>query len=94
MPWAGFVKPLYIMIPSIGRVVIYNTTEEEQQKMRDMESCNVQEKLPAAVVAVWGDTEESAINLNVQLDGEGSFWVTSALKGDEAGQWNWPVIKK
>lgn len=94
MPWAGFVKPNLTMVPTIGRVVIYNTTEAEQQKMCDMQNCNVQQKLPAVVVAVWGDTEESAINLNVQLDGEGSLWVTSALKGDEPGQWNWPEIKK
>jgi len=82
------------MLPTIGRVVIYNTTKEEQKRMEDASNCNVQEKLPAIVVAVWGDTEEAAINLNVQNDGEGSFWVTSALKGEEAGQWNWPEIKK
>ena len=44
------------MVPTIGRLVIYNTTEAEQQKMRDMQNCNVQQKLPAIVVAVWGDT--------------------------------------
>lgn len=82
------------MVPTIGRVVIYNTTEEDQQKMRDMENCNPQEKLPAIIVAVWGDTEESLINLNVLLDGEGSIWKTSIAKGDEPGLWNWPEIKK
>jgi len=78
------------MVPTIGRVVLYNTTEEQRKKMENDPNCNVQEKLPAIVVAVWGDTEESAINLNVQNDGEGSFWVTSALKGDGEGNWNWP----
>lgn len=78
------------MVPTLGRVVLYNTTEEQQKKMESNPNCNVQKQLPAIVVAVWGDTEESAINLNVQNDGEGSFWVTSATKGDNAGNWNWP----
>lgn len=82
------------MKPTIGRVVIYQTTKEEQDKMRAMTNCNVQEELPAIVVAVWGNDENAAINLNVQLDGEGSLWVTSALRGNQPGEWNWPVIKK
>lgn len=91
MPWAGFVKPFLIMVPTIGRVVIYNTTKEDQKKMEDAPNCNEQEKLPATIVAVWSN---ECINLKVQLDGEGSFWVTSANKGDLPGEWNWPEIKR
>lgn len=85
------------MKPTIGRVVIYNTTKEEQEKMRSATNpgCNVHEKLPATVVAVW--TEET-VNLQVLLDGkingESTIWKTSASKGDGEGQWNWPVIEK
>lgn len=81
------------MKPSLGRIVIYNTTEADRQKMKDMPNCNVQEKLPAVIVAVWGDTEESAVNINVQLDGEGNLWKTSVHKGENEGNWNFPVIK-
>lgn len=79
------------MVPTLGRLVIYRTTDEQRQKMHDMENCNVQEELPAIVVAVWG---ESLVNLNVQLDGEGALWVTSAEQGDAPGEWRWPVIQK
>lgn len=67
---------------NIGEIVIYNTTEEERKSFDRAPNCNVQTKLPAMIVAVWGDTEESAVNLKVFKDGEGDLWVTSATKGD------------
>lgn len=78
------------MNPTIGGVVIYNTTEEEQERMREMQSCNVQAQLPAVIVAVW----PTSVNLSVILDGQGTLWATSRHQGDEPGQWNWPVIQR
>jgi hypothetical protein len=78
------------MKPTIGRIVIYNTTEEERAIMRE-NSCNVQEKLPAIIVYVWS---ESCVNLKVFLDGVRDFWITSSLNGDGPRNWNWPVIEK
>ena len=82
------------MIPTIGRVVIYNTTEEDRQKMRNHPNCNVQEKLPAIIVAVWGETEISCVNLKVICDGEMDLWKTSVSIGENEMNWNWPVISK
>ena len=84
------------MKPTIGRIVIYNTTENEREAMRlenTSGGCNVQNKLPAIIVAVWNDT---CVNLKVIADGQSlsDFWKTSATQGDQDGQWNWPVIKK
>lgn len=45
---------------------------------------------PAMVVRTWGDTPGSAINLQVHLDGNDLFWVTSATEGDEPRNWSWP----
>ena len=78
------------MKPTIGRTVIYNTTEEQKTKMR-VDYANVADKLPATIVAVWG-TE--SVNLKVNLDGPGDMWLTSITRGDEPGQWNWPVIEE
>src|SRR5689334_3129034 len=89
------------MKPTIGRIVIYNTTQED----RDRQSYegvngngpvritvgNVQMQLPAIIVAVWGDT---CVNLKVINDGQNDFWVTSSLQGDGERQWNWPLIEK
>lgn len=82
------------MKPTIGRMVVYTATEDDKQQMRDMENCNVQDQLPAVVVAVWGDDENALVNLKVLLDGEGDVWRTSIPRGDEPFNWNWPVIHK
>lgn len=83
------------MKPTIGRVVIYNTTEADQAKMRAAGTlnggCNVQDKLPAIIVAVWSET---CVNLKVIADGNLDLWVTSANQGDALGNWDWPVIEK
>ena len=80
------------MKPTIGRIVIYNTTEADKAKMRAAGlngTCNVQDILPAIIVAVWSD---ECVNLKVITDGILDLWVTSALKGDQPMNWNWPVI--
>lgn len=77
------------MAPTIGRIVIYKTTEQDRKAMEY--SCqNVQKELPAIIVAVYG---ESTVNLKVILDGKGDLWKTSASKGDQEGNWDFPVIK-
>lgn len=77
------------MTPTIGRIVIFKTNEAQQEHLKNTPYCNVSKELPAIIVAVFS---ESTVNLKVMLDGPGEFWVTSALQGDEPGNWNWPVI--
>lgn len=72
---------------SIGRIVIYNTTKAQ----RDSGICNHQEKLPAIITAVWGDTEKGCVNLKVINDGTDNIWATSVSEGDQENNWNWPV---
>ncbi len=85
--------------PTIGRIVIYNTTAKEREAMeknstlRHGQGCNAQKQLPAVVVAVWGHQLDSAINIKVMMDGAvPDMWITSIKQGDGEGQWNWPVI--
>ena len=78
------------MTPTIGRIVVYKTTDEDKEFMRN-NSCNVQDELPAIIVAVWG---EEMINAKVITDGTVPFlWKTSIHKGELIGEWNFPVIK-
>jgi len=83
------------MIPTIGRTVIYKTTEEERAKLEELgkkTACNVQDELPATIVAVWGEHEEAAINLKVHIDGDiGDWWITSRTVGENEGEWHWPT---
>ena len=80
------------MKPTIGRTVVYKTTEADRNLMKakgDTDGrCNVQQELPAVVVAVWS---EECVNLKVNLDGDGEIWKTSINQGDEEGHWSWPA---
>ena len=82
------------MIPKIGMVVIYNTTEEERKMMYDHPDCNVQMKLPAIIVAVHGASEGSCVNLKVICDGKIELWKTSVVKGDNEMNWNFKTTEE
>ena len=45
------------------------------------------ETVPMIITKVW--TEES-VNGQVILDGNDSLWVTSAVRGQNESQWDWP----
>lgn len=45
--------------------------------------------VPATIVAVWGDTPESAVNLKLFLDGSDEYWVSSTSVGDQDGRYHW-----
>ena len=46
---------------------------------------------PATIVRVWGENPDSAVNLQVQLDGTDTFWATSRSVGEGPGHFAWPV---
>lgn len=79
------------MKPTIGRIVIYHTTEEDKEKMRLAPNCNEANHLPAIIVAVWSDT---LVNLSVIYDGNYiDPWKTSINEGIGQGEWSWPKIE-
>ncbi len=86
------------MIPTIGRIVHYKLTEQdaarvaEQREQRKLTGnvAYVGDVFPAVVVRTWGDTAESACNLQVLLDGPDSLWVTSRTVGEVEGTFAWP----
>lgn len=89
------------MTPTIGRTVIYHTTEKEREALSLM-GCNNSTTLPATIVAVWGDQPTSPVNLKVQVDGNHpDLWKTSITVSGmlvdgkpQAGCYTWPVILK
>lgn len=74
--------------PTIGRFVHYKPSEVERKRMKDANNCNESSLLPAVITAVWSD---SCVNLKVLLDGEGDLWATSRSRGENEGNWDWPV---
>jgi len=80
--------------PTIGRIVIYKTTEQDREKQRGMPNCNVSDELPAIITHVsgWGPGKgDHIVNLKIILDGDVlEMWKTSVPKGDEEFSWHWP----
>ena len=75
------------MKPTIGRIVIYKTTEEQRNSWKSHP-----EKQLAAVV-VYAENNLPTINIKVFTNGPfADVWIQSVYQGDEEGQWNWPVI--
>jgi len=84
------------MKPTIGRIVIYTTTDDDKNYMR-INHCNVVDELPAVIVNVWGDTEDACVNLKVMLDGHGDMWKTSIPRKSDINKdlcWDFPTIVK
>ena len=46
------------------------------------------EVYPMVIVRCWGTTKESAVNAQVLLDGNDTFWATSRVQGEGPGQWH------
>lgn len=86
----GFQRTKIMSKPTIGRIVIYNTTEA-QRKEFEKNNENQAKQLPAIIVAVWSN---SCVNLKVITDGKNDLWVTSSVQGEQDGNWNWPTIQK
>lgn len=49
------------------------------------------EVYPLVITRVWGATETSAVNGQLLLDGNDTYWVTSASEGEGPRHFAWPV---
>jgi len=47
----------------------------------------------ADIVAVWGATYDSYVNLQVKLDGTDCYWAYSVRCGDQPGDYHWMVYQ-
>jgi len=70
---------------TLGDVVIYTLTEDDKNVLRSQNNigafCNIQDNLPAIVVAVWSKT---TVNLKVIIDGHTPYmWKTSIIMGGD-----------
>lgn len=85
-----------MMLPSLGRIVHYKMSDWDVDALRASDPSTHRNAVvagqvcPAMIVRVWGETETSAVNLQVYLDGDCSYWATSRVQGDEPGQWSAP----
>lgn len=82
------------MIPSIGRIVVYVLTEEDARAIGALSGRknhpSAGEEYPALIVRTWGVEPTSAVQLQVFYDGDGSYWATSRVQGDQPGTWHQP----
>lgn len=82
--------------PTIGRIVHYKLSEGDVSAIRaasppmKRNSVEAGETYPAMIVRVFAEGVPS-VNLQVLLDGDGSYWATSRPEGDAPGSWAWPA---
>lgn len=82
-------------VPTVGRIVHYRLSDADAAAIRSLPTVHLNpvqagQVCAAVIVRVWGDTPESAVNLQVLLDGLGTYWATSRCQGDGDGSWSWP----
>ena len=88
------------MKPSIGRIVHYRLSERdirlvEERRERRVGAWNylkVGQVLPMMIVVVHGDHPNAAVNGQVFLDGDDTYFVMSCLVGEVPGTYAWPVL--
>lgn len=87
------------MKPSVGRIVHYTLNQQDADEINRRRTHRVTrtgndaregDVYPALIVRIFGETPESAVNLQVLLDGSDSFWATSRTLGDGPFHWAWP----
>lgn len=89
------------MIPTAGRIVEYTLTASDAEKVNLRRTHDAAlgyvapignrvtegNTYPMLIVRAWGDTEQSGVNGQVFLDGNGTLWVTSVSQGDGPRHW-------
>lgn len=88
------------VIPTIGRIVnyrmndatCYNVMQQRQHEHIFGNAPQRGEVYPAMIVRVWGQYPGASVQLQVFLDGPDTYWATSVYRGDDEGQWSWPII--
>lgn len=81
--------------PSICRWVVFTCDEACARAINAAagvhNSASVGDQYPALIVRTWGNSEDSAVQLQVFYDGDGSVWATSVSQGDGERQWHVPA---
>ena len=87
------------MKPSIGLIVHYTLNQQDADEINRRRTdsfvlagnqAREGDVYPAMIVRVFGETPESAVNLQVFLDGTDTFWATSRTVGEGPFYWAWP----
>ena len=88
------------MIPTVGRIVLYTLTEDDAEHINRRRMIGAQAHIgndvaggyefPMIIVQPWGADPTSAVNGQVFLDGNDTFWATSRWAGEGPGTWRWP----
>jgi hypothetical protein len=86
------------VLPTKGRIVHYRLNDADasliNQRIENAQMMGNRvsegEYYAAMVVRIFEGNPYGVVNLQVFLDGDGSYWASSRKEGDEAGTWTWP----
>jgi hypothetical protein len=85
--------------PAIGRIVHYTLSKQDADEINRRRTdsfvlagnqAREGDVHPAVIVRIFGETPDSAVNLQVFLDGTDTFWATSRTLGEGPVHWVWP----
>jgi len=92
------------MKPTIGRIVHYRLSAQDAQEITSRRGVRAHaneflrgnsvkegDTFPAMIVHVWGEAPESAVQLQVFLDGNDTHWATSVQVGEGPHTYSWPT---
>jgi hypothetical protein len=82
--------------PTLGRIVHYRLTEYDVASIQALLTVHrnhaaVGDVCAAVIVRIWDTPGPAMVNLQVLIDGQATYWVTSRCEGDEDGKWSWPL---
>jgi len=88
------------VIPTIGRIVHYTLSEQDANAITNQRRVSEThltgnpvaegQVYPMVITRTWGDQSESAVNGQVLLDGNDTYWVTSVSCGEGPRHFVWP----
>ena len=92
------------MKPTIGRIVEYRLSQQDAVAIAARRRLQAHafeifqgnrvaegDTFPAMIVRVWGEAPESAVQLQVFLDGTDTYWATSVQVGEGPRTYSWPI---
>ncbi len=89
------------MIPTIGRIVNYALSEQDANTINAQRVTGYPvganpvyagDVFPMMIVRVWGANPDSAVQGQVFIDGNFTFWATSVTAGDGPRHYTWPEV--
>ncbi len=88
-------------VPTVGRIVLYRVTQNDIEGIMERRKASgglfngnpmdEGDAFPFLITEAWtGESPNKAVNGQLFLDGNDTYWLTSRMVGEGPGTWSWP----